>query len=190
MTSSVTILDRSTLREVRAKVFRRQESTLADEAIGLSLVDFEATITGIRREFRALLVALPEAAFEAQPANVAGELTWSAGQVVMHVCDSATNVFGNFLRVAAGLPEGFRAPCVEGKQDYPLASRVEALALFDDCERVLADTFGSAPIGLDLATEATIEPMGTATIGATMMIFAIHEDDHLGQLQEIAERLA
>lgn len=190
MTSSVTILDRETLREVRAKVFWRHESTLTDEAHGLALADFEATITGIRREMRTLLVALPDAAFVAQPDNDADELVWSAGQIVLHTCDSATNTFGHFLRVAAGLPDGFHAPHVDGKQAYPLAARTDALALLDACDRDLADAFGSAPIGFDLASEATVEPMGTTTIGANMMIFAIHEDDHLGQLQELAERLA
>lgn len=190
MTSSITILDRATLRETRAKVFRREESTLADEARGMTLAGFEATITGIRRDMRGLLVALPDAAFTEQPANDAGEQVWSAGQVTLHICDTATNIFGNFLRVAAGLPDGFHAPRVEDTHAFPFASRAEALALLDACDRDLAGAFGSAPAGLDLTAEATVEPMGTTTIAANLMIFAIHEDDHLGQLQELAARYA
>lgn len=190
MTRTVSILDRDTLRGVRAKVFHRQESTLADEARNLTLADFEATITGIRRDIRALLLDLPDAAFVAQPDNEADELVWSAGQVVLHLCDSATNTFGRFLRVAAGLPEGFLAPTSAGNAVYPLAARNDALRLLDACDRDLAEALGSIPGGCDVNTEATVDPVGTTTIGGNLMIFAIHEDDHLGQLQELARRLS
>ncbi len=190
MTRTVSILDRETLHGVREKVFRRQESTLADEARNLELADFVATIVGIRRDMRSLLLDLPDAAFVAQPDNDADELVWSAGQIILHTCDAATNTFGEFLRTAAGLPDGFRAPKGTGTGVYPLATRLDAVALLDACDRELADAFGSIPDNRDVNTEATVDPVGTTTIGGNLMIFAIHEDDHLGQLQELARRLS
>jgi hypothetical protein len=186
VTSSVTVLDRATIREVRAKVFRRQESTLADEARGLALADFEATLTGIRQHMRALVASLPETAFGPQQDDDAGQHAWAAGEIVAHACDAQTNIFGRFLRQAVGLDAG---RCVDHPADnttYPALSRADALLMLDWCDASLAEAFAAAPAGFDLTTSLTFEPLGEMQVGANLMIFAIHEDDHLGQLEDLA----
>ncbi|HUG16150.1 MAG TPA: DinB family protein [Thermomicrobiales bacterium] len=173
-----------TIREIRATVFRRRESTLADEASRFSVVDLEVTLLSMRRDIRLLLETLPGAAFTAQPAN--DDPVWSAGEIVAHLRHAQMNIFLRATRAAAGLAAGRDAERPDDDGVHPVRSRAASLAILDDADRDLIEVFDSLPDAVDLERTVIDDKLGPTGVRDSLLFLAIHDDDHLGQLRELA----
>jgi len=182
VTRSVMVIERATLREIRSKVFREQASTMRDEAARFSLPDFEATLTELRRGIRALLLALPDSAFVPDAGDGESDI-WKAGQVIGHVYDAQTNTFLRPVRLIAGMPQGPTAYSPGATMSYPLLSREGALATLDNADRDLLEVLGLLSPEVDLCRSYEDERVGKVSIRALLLFLAIHDDDHLGQLE-------
>jgi hypothetical protein len=179
---SVMVIDREALRDIRTKVFREQTSTMRDEAARFSLPDFEATLTDLRRGIRSLLLALPDSAFVPDSTDTDVEV-WKAGQVIGHVYDAQTNTFLRPVRLIAGMPQGPTAYSPGPTMSYPLLSREGALATLDNADRDLLEVLGLLSPEVDLCRTYEDERVGKVSIRALLLFLAIHDDDHLGQLE-------
>jgi hypothetical protein len=184
MTASLTLIDSMTLRAIRARVFRTRETTMADESRAYGLSDLEATLTGMRHEMRALLETLPTEAFEVQITD--DEPVWSAGEVIGHVRHAQMNIFLRAARAAADLPPGPEAQRPDADGVHPALSRIAALAVLDDADRDLAALFRQLSWNVDLSDTIHDERLGTVGLLDALLYLAIHDDDHLGQLRELA----
>lgn len=162
-----------------------KQMTLADAAAPYEFDDISALIVATRGTLRDNLAALPDAAFEPQPADAEGKPVWSAGEVITH-CNSAVlgiagRAYGLF-DVTFEDPSGVLAEYTEIR---PL-SREQALAAADalDLDAFLA----TLPEGADLLTTSA-EPhpfFGDVPAKGWLMFVAIHEADHIGQYGELA----
>jgi hypothetical protein len=183
MTIAVTLIESAQLREIRARVFRTRETTVADAARAYGLADYEATLTGMRREMRELVETLPDTAFELQLTS--DDPRWSAGEVVGHIRHAQMNIYLPAARAAVARPPGRGAQRPDADGVHPALSRIAALAVLDDAGRDLADFFRELPWNVDLDDTIEDERLGTVGLRDALLYLAIHDDDHLGQLREL-----
>jgi hypothetical protein len=180
---SASRISSETIRDVRATVFRRRESTLAEESHRFSLDDLETTLLGMRREIRLLLESLPEAAFAAQPAP--DEPAWSAGEILAHVRHAQMNIFLRATRAAAGLPAGRDAERPDDDGVHPIRSRAEALEILDDADHDLVEVLEGLSRAIDIDGTIEDDRLGHVGVKDSLLFLTIHDDDHLGQLIEL-----
>lgn len=187
MTGTATLsLDRARLRAIRSQVFRERVTTMRDAALPLSLADLGESLLAMRREIRALLTTLPDDAFAARPANgSAGELVWTAGQTIFHLLDAQVNTFGRAARLAAGMPPGIEAGHEDDPARVPALARGEALVALDRADRDL-DELLTGCHGASLERTVADPIFGACGVQDMLLFLAIHDDDHLGQLQGMA----
>lgn len=174
MTIWVTVIDSVTLRRIQARVFGRRQSSLTDEAGRYALVDYEVTLTDIRRSIREQLLVLPERVFDARPASC-----WTAGQAVARLCDTSHRLYLRPAREIVGLPAfglSLRSPGC-----YPRLTRAEALDALDALDRELLEVLGMAGEGDLLATHDD-PALGRVRLRDLLLQMAIYEDEQLGQL--------
>jgi hypothetical protein len=185
MTAQATVIDAAALREVRAKVFRRRESTLDQEATLYGLLYWERTLTHYSARMRDALESLPERAFAEQPRSAEDEV-WSAGQIVRHTLETQVDIFFKAIRQIAGTDEGSTAADLASIPTGVQISQSETLSLLDAIDRDINALFRSLPLGVDLHRTHPMEPFGEVSIGGAFMIAAIHVEDHASQLRELA----
>lgn len=182
---TATRISSAALREIRARVFRRREATLIEEASRYNIHDYEVTVLSTRRDIRLLLETLPAAAFEAQPTTDIP--IWSAGEVIAHVRHAQMNIFLRGTRLAAGLPAGRAAERPDDAGTHPICERAAALAILDDADLDLIEVFDSLTAESDTDSTTQDDLLGEVTVRSTLLFLAIHEDDHLGQLRELLD---
>lgn len=170
MTIWVTVIDSLTLRRIRTQVFGRRQSSLADEAARYSLVDYEVTLTDIRRAIREQLLSLPERAFAPGPA---------AGQLVARLCATSRQLYLRPARAIVGLPAV--GQWLDRPGGYPRLTRDEALDALDGIDRELLEVLGTARED-DLQAVYDDAALGRVRLRDLLLQMAIHEDDHLGKL--------
>jgi hypothetical protein len=184
MTVQATIIDAATLRDVRAKVFRRRESTLDQEALAYGLPDWERTLTHYSARMRDALHALPDRAFEAQPRTGEDDV-WSAGQIVRHTLETQTDVFFKAIRQIADIDEGGTAADLVSIPTGADVGLADTLTMLDAIDRDIDALFRGLPLGVDLHSTHPMEPFGEVSIGGAFMIAAIHAEDHASQMREL-----
>ncbi len=174
MTIWVTVIDSATLRGIRARVFGRRQTALADEAARYALVDYEVTLTDIRRSIRERLLGLPERAFATGPDSCR-----TAGQLVAQLCDVASRVYLRPARAIVGLPALHASPRRPGCS--PRLSRAEALDALDAIDRELLEVLGTAGEA-DLLAVHDDPTLGRVRLRDLLLQLAMYEDDVAGQL--------
>lgn len=170
MTIWVTVIDSVTLRRIRTRVFGRRESSLTDEADRYSLVDYEVTLTDIRRAIRERLLGLPECAFDSSPA---------VGRLMARMCETSRQLYLRPAREIVGLPavdEPLRAVVCD-----PVLTRAEALSALDAIDRELLELLGTAGEA-DLLAAQPNPALGRVRLRDLLLQMAIYEDDQLGRL--------
>jgi hypothetical protein len=185
MASSVAALDHAAFGAIIQRVFRERTSTMVDEARPDSVAEFHDSLTSSRRAMRALLETLPETAFEPQPA-IGDEPCWSAGQIVVHTVEYQVNTFLRAARLAVGLVPGPEVARYQDHATVPTLSRAEALALLDLGDRDVAAVLDELPAGADVAATRQDEFFDAAGYKDMLLFNALHDDDHLAQLRELA----
>lgn len=174
MTIWVTVIDSRTLRRIRSRVFGHRQGSLADEASRYTMIDYEITLTDIRRAIRERILALPERAFDGDGAGDS-----SAGRVVARLCDTSSSLYLHVARDILGLPAVERLP---RRASAPQRlSRIEALAALDDIDRELLEVLGTADEA-DLERRITDPHLGRVQLRDVLLALTIHEDAHLGYL--------
>ena len=179
MTIWVTVIDSLTLRRIRTQVFGRRQSSLAEEAARYSLVDYEVTLTDIRRAIRERLLSLPERAFVPGPASRS-----SAGQLVARLCATSRQLYLRPARAIVGLPSaGDRA---SGAGIAARLTRTQALDALDAIDRELLEVLGLASES-DLLAVHEDAALGQVRLRDLLLQMAIHEDGYLSQLAALSE---
>jgi Mg-chelatase subunit ChlI len=184
MTASLTVLDSPAVRDLRVRVFRQRELSLVEAAAPYAIHDWQATLRSLRAQTCAALDALPERAFEPQPAS-AGSEVWSAGQVVGHILMAQVDIFGKDARSIAGASVDYTASELAGLPSDAHRSRSEAVRAIERADEALTRLFEELPRDVDITAAVPNEHFGTASIGALLLMIAIHEEDHCGQLREL-----
>ncbi|MCO5176923.1 MAG: DinB family protein [Thermomicrobiales bacterium] len=170
MTIWVTVIDSRTLRRIRSRVFGHRQASLADEASRYTMIDYEITLTDIRRAIRERILALPESAFDGDGAGDS-----SAGRVVARLCDTSS---GLYLRVARDI---LNLPAIDRLPRPQHLSQIDALAALDDIDRELLEVLGTADEA-DLERRINDPHLGCVQLRDVLLALALHEDAHLGYL--------
>ncbi|RIK45587.1 MAG: hypothetical protein DCC58_05990 [Chloroflexi bacterium] len=185
MSATFTIVNAAALREARAAVFRRRESTIDDEARRYTLRDWEHTLRHYTAAARATVERLPESAFQPQPDDPEGNPVWSAGQIVGHLFEAQVNIFFRAIRQAAGIDAAREATELTTAPLTTHTDREDALAILTAADDDIDALFAHLNIGIDLTAQHDIEPFGQIGIGGLLMFAAIHAEDHATQLGEL-----
>lgn len=181
------VLSEQEILDLRQAIFRRREISLDAAGRQIGTPSLLATLAAMRSGMRPLLESLPEAAFAPQPANAAGDLDWSAAQTFAHVCDIQVHLWGAWLRAAANLPAGVTLEShADDHAAYPHLSRTACLALDDTCTAELRETLQALGPQPDPGLGSSMENPWVRTLAETLVMFCIHEQDHLAQLRHLA----
>ena len=164
---------------------RAQETTLAAAAEPYELDDIAAMIVGTRATLRGQIAELPDAAFEPQAADAEGNDVWSAGEIITHCNSALVSIGGRAFGLLDVTWEDADGAVAEYTEVRPL-DRAGALAALDavDLDAFLA----TVPADADLTVVGEPNPrFGEVPAKGWLMFIAIHEADHVGQYQEMAE---
>lgn len=173
------------LMHVGARVFGARESTLEEEASDMSIEDLKSTVRAIRRMFNAAAAGLPESAYERQPDDADGNDVWSAGEIVGHITAMTLWTEANIHKLTGQQeipPPSEAAAFAEVK----VRSKGETLRALDAAESALTRMLDA--ISEDVDTRRTIEDdtFGSVGVKGWLLLTALHEGDHTGQLRELA----
>jgi hypothetical protein len=156
--------------------------TLEGLAAGISPRDLAIVIGTLRRALRSLVVTAPETAFVPRP-GADGTEGWCAGQLVDHVCSAQSNVHGRFLRTLVALSSGATsAHPIAPDEPRPL-DRAAALATLDAAQHDLEALMAATSADIDERARIATRSFGPLGVRGALLFFAIHEFDHLEQLQ-------
>ena len=134
---------------------------------------------------RAAALAVPPARFAEAPA--AGE--WSANEVMAHVVDAGRHFGDGIVRALDGVPPGERRHADE-RPTAPSHSAAEWLAMLDrDRENLFARALRAEPAA-HLEQSISHGFFGLLNWRETLLFIRIHDLDHAGQLEKIADALA
>lgn len=162
-----------------------QDLTLADATAGYEFEDITVMMVETRGALRESLLALPDAAFEPQPADADGNPVWSAGEVITHCNMAVLALGGRALSIFDVTFEDSTGVLAEYTELRPL-SREEALIAVDalDMEAFIATIPDDAdPLA---ANQEPHRIHGNVPAKGWLMYVAIHEADHVGQFGELA----
>lgn len=170
----VTVIDSRTLRRIRSRVFGSLQASLADEASRYTMIDYEITLTDIRRAIRERILALPESAFSGEDTDDS-----AAGRIIARLCDTSSGLYLRVARNILDLPAVGRLPRRAVASAY--RSQIDALAALDDIDRELLEVLGSADEA-DLERQINDSHLGRVQLRDVLLALTIHEDAHLGFL--------
>jgi hypothetical protein len=160
----------------------RGQPILDETSRGLSLDELRERVIRMRREMVDLATSLPAGAFEAQPADAGGEPVWSAGEVVTH----CNGVLMRFAERAATMmnvdpPTWTAEQAASGEQRaLDQDATVAAAGLID-----LSGWLAAIPAGADLESSVDHPALGTLSGRAWLHFMAVHEANHVEQLEEL-----
>jgi hypothetical protein len=178
----VPIIDPETLRGLEERIFGSGQGSVESAAAEFQRVALEQTIREPRRAMRTAIGALPDRAFDAQPTGPEGEAVWSAGEVVGHIAESMLWLEFALTRLSGGDPT---APL-----DMPgviVRDRAESLATLELADRVLGRNLASTT-ALSDEPRMDIEGLGTLGVRGLLLLHAMHEVEHAGQLAALGTR--
>lgn len=178
MTIWVTVIDSTALGGIRSRL-AGQQASLAGEAARYTLVDYEVSLTEIRRAIRSLLLQLPDAAFDAEQC---GDCP-TAGQIVVRLCETASMAYLRPARAIVGLP-ALRVP-LRRVGCLPRLSRAETLTALDVVDRELLEVLGTAS-SVDLAATWVDPVAGRVRLRDLLLRMALDEDARLRELAALA----
>lgn len=173
------------LHAVRISVFRERAQTLDDAAAIYSIPELQANLLRLWSEIRAAVEAAPEVAFERQPDDVDGGDVWSVGQVVSHLCDTqlrSQRFWEDLLRTQLPDPPAIVLEC-HGAQLLTQAESLEALA---GLVSAWSELMSFLPPDVEIDLRAAHPAFGPAGPKGSLLVYAIHMDDHLHQILDLS----
>lgn len=169
------------LRGLARQCFMTRDLTLEDAGRRYDVPTLQATVLELREAMRAALVALPDHAFEGRSTGE-GEEHWAAGQVIAHIANASSFAA---TQLAPALGFELAIPATYDISDTP--DRSQALAIADAVLASTRDFFAALPADLDLERTLANERFGDLGLRGYLMLTAIHDGDHLGQLARLGE---
>lgn len=175
---AVTVND---LRDQIAQI--RSQPTLAyEKGQHCSLDELRQAMSDTRLALVAAIRSASDSAFEPQPANDEGDEVWSVGPIVAHCNGAMMNIGGQALTqmgVEAGEPPAALAAAAESR----VMSRDEAIASATVIDT--DDFFAMIPDDERLDKAADHDFFGTMTGRTWLYFMAMHEAEHIGQIESL-----
>jgi len=160
----------------------RGKSFLDEASQGMTREQLFSQAAQMRGELIAAVSTLPNGAFEPQLADANGNQVWSAGEVVTH-CNA---VLMRFAERGAALTGG-DAP--EWADELVASGELRVLdkdATIAAAELInLDDWFARIPLDADLENSADSPNLGKVSGRAWLYFMAVHEANHVEQLEEL-----
>lgn len=170
---------RDELRDLARQCFMTRELTLEDAGRRYEVPALQATVLELREAMRATLASLPDHAFERR-ATGEGEEQWAAGQVIAHIANASA-----FAATQLAPALGFELATPASYDITEIPDRAQALAIADAVLAGTRDFFAALPADLDLERTLANERFGDLGLRGYLMLTAIHDGDHLGQLARL-----
>lgn len=177
------------LRAIVERIFRERRSTLQAEGTLIGSARLIISITELRADMRTVVATLPPDAFAQLEDPPPGEAGWTAGQIVSH---NADRLLWALSQAQATLGDGFNsAPpntLQAGASEPPLVlADAEALEVLAAADEYLSTAL-PALMDADQGQRAAATHHGEMGLPGWLLLIAIHEHDHLGQLMARAAR--
>jgi hypothetical protein len=128
----------------------------------------------------ATIETLPEAAWEPRSSGE-DETSWNAGQIILHLANAQSSL-------VAGVRQLVDQPAGDTTR-YELTTDIaamDAIGVFHDMTAEARELFASIPEDADLTRTVETDRLGSLGIKGWLLIMAIHEADHLGQLKSLS----
>ena len=160
----------------------RGKSLLDKASQGMTLEQLTSQAARMRHELIAVTKSLPAGAFDAQPASSDGNEVWSAGEVITH-CNFVLMRFAEHGAALAGMdtPEWSASLVASGEQQ--ILDKDAAIAAAEMID--LDDWFAAIPASVDLESSDHSPAIGTVSPRVWLYFMAVHEANHIEQLQEL-----
>ena len=180
-------LDSSSLKAIQQRVFGQQLSTLEAEAAPHSLDNLRLVFGVTRLGLRSEVEWLPDGAFEAQTPDPDGNEIWSAGQIVNHIGHTQIGLTAWLLGLMdVASPAGPHPLTDLTDVEQPgLLTREQSLHVLDVADRELETLFDVIPVEANLIKQAAHPRFGRAGVKGSVLMMAIHENNHLHQIMAL-----
>lgn len=180
-------LHSSSLRAIQQRVFEQRLSTLETEAAPYSLDDLRLVFGVTRLGLRSEVEWLPDHAFEARDPDPDGNEIWSAGQIVNYIGHTQIGLTAWLLGLMDVEPPAGPHPLTDltDVERPGLLTREQSLHVLDVADRELETLFDAIPIDAKLIKQATHPRFGRAGVKGSVLMMAIHENNHLHQLMSL-----
>jgi len=177
------------LQAIVGGVFRDRSSTLQAEGGRVGSARLRGTILTLRIEMSGVVAELSDSDFAPVEDPPPGEAGWTAGQVVSH---NADRLLWALLHADATLGGGILGSVppelAAGAAEPPLPlERDRALAVLTAADQYL-NTALTALVAADDGQVATGTHHGEMGLPGWLLLIAIHDHDHLGQLMVRADQ--
>jgi DinB superfamily len=160
----------------------RGQPILEETSRGVSLDELRERVVRVRQEMVDSTASLPPTAFETQPLDADGNPIWSAGEVVTH----CNGVLMRFVEQAGGMI-GIDAPTWSDEQaasgEQRALDKAAAVAAADLID--LSGWLAAIPSGADLESSVDHPAFGKLSGRAWLHFIAVHEANHVEQLEEL-----
>lgn len=170
------------LNEVVRGVFQTKEMTLEGAAANHSLQDLVQTVQRMRHQMNNAVDALPPHAFEPQPDDADGNEVWNAGQIVSHIIGSQVRLTGNIGSLVEYTLEQDVSELAP-KEDLDMSGTRSAIKF---ATKALTSTLKAIPEDADLSKTVDAGMFGELGVRGWLMLTAVHEMDHVQQLNSLA----
>jgi hypothetical protein len=172
------------LNTLRVSVFRERAQTLDDAAAIYSIPELQANLHRIWSEISSAVEAAPDTAFERQPDDTDGGDVWSVGQIVSHLCDTqvrSQRFWEDLLRTQLPDPPAI----VLERYGAQLLTRAESQEALAGLTAAWTNVMSFLPPDVDLERRAAHPAFGQAGPKGSLLVYAVHMDDHLHQILEL-----
>jgi DinB superfamily len=172
------------LMRVTERVFVKRETTLEEEAAGMSLANLKDTVRATRRMLIDTAKSLPDAAYERQADDLDGNDVWSAGEIASHIAGTTIWTDAN-LRKINGLEALPPTSEITQFAEVEVRSKSESLRALDVAEMELERILDGIADDLDTSRTIDLDTFGTVGVKGWLLLTALHEGDHANQLREL-----
>ena len=155
----------------------RGKPFLDEASQGMSLADLRAQAVPMRQALIAAVRTLPDGAFEPQP-----DSAWSAGEVITH-CNFVLMRFAERAAGLMGLPEPEWSDHLAASGEQQVLDKDATIAAAELID--LNEWFDHVPADADLENSADTPNLGKVSGRVWLYFMAVHEANHVEQLEEL-----
>lgn len=160
----------------------RGKSFLDESSQGMTLDQLTSQAAQMRRELIAAAKTLPDAAFEPQPADANGNAVWSAGEVITH-CNFVLMRFAERGAAMAGMDTPDWSDELAASGEQRVLDKAAAIAAAECID--LDEWFAAIPDDVDLENADHSPAIGKVSPRVWLHFMAVHEANHVEQLEEL-----
>ena len=160
----------------------RGKSFLDEASQGMTLDQLTNQAAQMRRELIAVTKTLPDAAFEPQSVDAGGNEVWSAGEIVTH-CNFVLMRFAERGAALAGMETPTWSDELTASGEQRVLDKASAIAAAELVDH--DDWFATIPADVDLENSDTSPALGKVSPRVWLHFMAVHEANHVEQLEEL-----